>query len=153
MDAFAAESAATLRLNFRGTGASGGAHDGGRGEVEDARAAVAYAAAALPDRPLLLAGYSFGAMVAAGLAAGGAGVAGLVLVSPPFAYGALPALPAGVQTLAIGGDEDPVCPADRLAALAGGIAVRIVSGADHGWSSGMAELATTARAFARNLTG
>ncbi|MBU2887639.1 alpha/beta fold hydrolase [Gilvimarinus agarilyticus] len=54
-----------LRFNFRGVGRSGGEHDHARGEVDDA---VAVASALLQERPkapLLLAGFSFGASVAA----------------------------------------------------------------------------------------
>ena len=39
---------AVLRFNFRGVGASAGAHDQGRGEVEDAREALRYLAS-LPE--------------------------------------------------------------------------------------------------------
>ncbi len=56
--------AATLRFNFRGVGASAGPHDHGRGEAEDAARAAAWLRAALPGRPLWLAGFSFGAWVA-----------------------------------------------------------------------------------------
>ena len=52
-----------LRFNFRGVGASAGAWDEGRGEVEDMRAVVAQAAPA--DEPLVIAGFSFGAFIAA----------------------------------------------------------------------------------------
>ena len=57
-----------LRFNFRGAGRSEGTHDEGRGEVEDVRAALDWLAAEFPSRPLLLAGFSFGAWV--GLRAG-----------------------------------------------------------------------------------
>src|ERR1700742_1708087 len=51
-----------LRFNFRGTGLSEGAHDDGRGEVDDVRAALDW----LTERyklPILFAGFSFGANV------------------------------------------------------------------------------------------
>ena len=68
---------ASLRFNFRGTGASQGAFDKGRGEAEDVRAALNF----LNERgfeAVDLAGYSFGAWVnALGLPAGaGAGTDG-----------------------------------------------------------------------------
>ncbi|HWI83757.1 alpha/beta hydrolase [Ramlibacter sp.] len=50
-----------LRFNFRGVGASEGAHDEGRGELDDMLALVA---AEAPDGPLALAGFSFGSFVA-----------------------------------------------------------------------------------------
>jgi hypothetical protein len=52
-----------LRFNFRGVGLSEGAHDNGRGEASDARAALDWLAQEFPGRPLLLAGFSFGAWV------------------------------------------------------------------------------------------
>ena len=52
---------AAVRFNFRGVGGSAGAYDEGRGEVQDMLAVVA---AAAPQGPLALAGFSFGAHVA-----------------------------------------------------------------------------------------
>ena len=52
-----------LRFNFRGAGLSEGAHDQGRGERDDVRAALDFLARKFPARPLLLAGFSFGAWV------------------------------------------------------------------------------------------
>jgi uncharacterized protein len=52
-----------LRFNFRGAGLSGGAHDKGRGEEGDVRAAVDFLAAEFPYIPLLVAGFSFGSWV------------------------------------------------------------------------------------------
>jgi hypothetical protein len=49
-----------LRFNFRGAGASEGVHDQGRGEVEDARAALAFLRERYPALPYSLAGFSFG---------------------------------------------------------------------------------------------
>jgi hypothetical protein len=52
-----------LRFNFRGAGLSEGVHDKGRGEQDDVRAALEYLAREFPGRPILLAGFSFGAWV------------------------------------------------------------------------------------------
>ena len=49
-----------VRYNFRGVGASEGAYDEGRGELQDLLAVVQQTA---PDGPLALAGFSFGAFV------------------------------------------------------------------------------------------
>ena len=73
--------AATLRFNFRGVGASEGVHDGGVGETGDALAAVAAARARWPGLPLVLAGFSFGAVVAI-RAAIAADPAWLITVAP-----------------------------------------------------------------------
>ena len=56
--------AAVLRFNFRGVGASAGAHDGGPGEIADYRAALDYMAVRYPGLPLWSAGFSFGSWVA-----------------------------------------------------------------------------------------
>jgi alpha/beta superfamily hydrolase len=50
-----------VRFNFRGVGASEGAHDEGRGERDDMLAVVEQLA---PEGPLAIAGFSFGAFVA-----------------------------------------------------------------------------------------
>jgi alpha/beta superfamily hydrolase len=49
----------TLRFNFRGVGASGGAHDGAA-EKQDVRDALDYLAENYPQQPITLAGFSFG---------------------------------------------------------------------------------------------
>ena len=52
-----------LRFNFRGAGMSEGTHDDGRGEQDDVRAAIDFIAETFPSAPILLAGFSFGAVV------------------------------------------------------------------------------------------
>jgi len=52
-----------LRFNFRGAGQSVGAHDKGRGETEDVRAAIDYLAQEFPALPIVLAGFSFGSVM------------------------------------------------------------------------------------------
>ncbi len=56
-----------LRFNFRGTGLSEGQHDHGRGEVDDARAALDWLDSKF-HLPMIFCGFSFGA--ATGLRAG-----------------------------------------------------------------------------------
>lgn len=55
--------APVLRFNFRGAGVSDGRHDKGRGETGDVEAAIDFLAAEFPGKPILLAGFSFGAYV------------------------------------------------------------------------------------------
>lgn len=55
--------AAALRFNFRGVGKSEGEHANAIGEVDDARAAVAFMRERWPQLPLWLGGFSFGAQV------------------------------------------------------------------------------------------
>ena len=56
--------AVVFRFNFRGVGQSEGTHDQGEGEVEDARAALAFLRARYPELPYSLAGFSFGSRMA-----------------------------------------------------------------------------------------
>ena len=133
-----ATGATTLRFNFRGAGRSQGSYDGGRGERDDALAAAAFLRERRPVSPLIAAGYSFGAMIAAGVAAELAPRA-LVLVSPPVAHTPMPALPEGLPTLAIAGDHDAYAPSDRIGATSGAKVV-VVPGVDHFWSGGLRAL-------------
>ena len=76
----------TLRFNYRGVGASAGAHDMVEGEVDDAQAALRWLRQQHPDLPLTLLGFSFGGFVAASLASrledDGQNVQRLLMVAP-----------------------------------------------------------------------
>jgi alpha/beta superfamily hydrolase len=149
-----ARGVAALRFNFRGVGASGGMYEGGKGEQDDARAALAHAAA-LPELDgarIGLAGYSFGAAVAA--AAADASVPALALVALPIGIGPdvgerLAAYP--YPLLLIAGDGDHVCPAAALQQLAAELGeraeLRIVPGTDHFWVGHERELEQAAGDF------
>ena len=60
---------AALRFNFRGVGLSEGTHDDGRGEQDDARAALDEMARRFPTLPLVIGGFSFGSAMALAVAA------------------------------------------------------------------------------------
>lgn len=98
-----------VRFNFRGIGASLGAWDEGRGEVDDALAVVDALADA--DQPLVLGGFSFGGYVASQVARrlpAGRTAQRLVLVAPAvknFGVGEVPA-----DTLVVHGESDDVVP-------------------------------------------
>ena len=62
--ACSAAGAMAVRFNFRGVGASAGAHDEGRGECDDLRSVVQWARTEWPEQPLWLGGFSFGAWIA-----------------------------------------------------------------------------------------
>lgn len=76
---------AALRFNFRGVGKSAGRFDEGEGELDDARAARNALAAFSPDKPLVLAGFSFGAAISLRLAVEQPPVQ-LVSIAPPLFY-------------------------------------------------------------------
>ncbi len=100
---------ATVRFNFRGTGASEGTFDHARGEGDDLAAVVAWVRKVRPDDALWLAGFSFGSFVALDNAAR-LGAAALVTVAPPvgrnYDFDAV-ALP-GCPWLVVQGEDDEV---------------------------------------------
>ena len=107
--------AAVLRFNFRGVGKSEGSFEQGRGELDDARAALEFLRERHPGARQWLAGFSFGAWIAARLAAEERDVGQLILVAPPVRTSSFEALrTATVPKLVLQGDADEVCP---LAAL------------------------------------
>ncbi len=53
----------TIRFNFRGVGASTGAHDDGIGERQDVKDVLDYLTENYPNQPITLAGFSFGSRV------------------------------------------------------------------------------------------
>lgn len=145
--ALAEGGATTLRFNFRGTGRSEGAFDSGRGEADDARAAVAAMRALRPDARLLIAGYSFGAMIAATVATDVRADA-LVLISPPLGMMQTPAIDPELRTLLITGERDQIAPPDALRALdAPNRTIVVAPGVDHGWWPGLDELTAAVTAF------
>jgi len=98
-----------VRFNFRGVGGSEGIWDEGSGEVDDALAVIAHERD--PARPLLLAGFSFGAYVASEAAArlpAEAKPQRIVLVGPSTEKQQMPTVPA--DTLVIHGETDDVVP-------------------------------------------
>ena len=79
--AFVSLGFASIRFNFRGVGKSAGSFDEGKGEVEDALAAVDWIRDRYPNGPLWLAGFSFGGAIAIH-AALAKSASGLVSVAP-----------------------------------------------------------------------
>lgn len=72
-----------LRFNFRGVGRSAGTWDGGKGEVDDYRAALDYMAAEHPGLEIWAAGFSFGSYVAMTAGAQDDRVCTLIGIAPP----------------------------------------------------------------------
>lgn len=102
----------TVRFNFRGVGTSEGVHDNGVGEAADLQALVADLA---PEGPVALAGFSFGAYVAAQAVQalwGGRDIRFVVLVGTAASRFTVPTLPpeAHDRTLVIHGEKDETVP-------------------------------------------
>lgn len=71
-----------IRFNFRGVGRSEGEYDEGRGEQQDLIKVIEWAQKEYPNRPLWLAGFSFGSWIAA-LQAKRQGTKQLISIAPP----------------------------------------------------------------------
>jgi alpha/beta superfamily hydrolase len=126
---------ATLRFNFRGVGASGGAHGGGVGEQEDALAALDTLAKAIGSAALAIAGYSFGSRIAALVGSRDSRMAGMALIAPPLAMSDFGFLEdRKIPTLAVAGTRDQYCPPDEFARFTAArpwIKTAAIEGADH----------------------
>ena len=104
----------TIRFNFRGVGDSAGEFDRGFGESDDLIAVAQWARQTMPDLPLWIAGYGFGAFVTA-RAATSINPDQLISVSPllgEFDFDALP--PVQCPWLIIQGDADEFVNADDV---------------------------------------
>ncbi len=105
--AFFALGYVAARPNFRGVGASAGAHDEGRGETEDLLAVAAHLARQYGELPIVLAGFSFGSFVQTRVAKR-LRAQRLLLVGP--AVNRFPAETVPPGTLVIHGERDEVVP-------------------------------------------
>lgn len=110
---FTGQGFASLRFNFRGVGESSGEFDEGRGELEDALAAVSWLTARYPGKPLWISGFSFGAAVAI-QAAIQCTPAGLVSIAPAIfrLTGTLRRQPV-CPWLIVQGDQDELVDIDQ----------------------------------------
>lgn len=113
----------TLRFNFRGVGRSTGEHDKGYGEVDDARVALDYLLTAQPQaHEVLIAGFSFGAIIGLKLGCADAHIHKLLAIGASLELDPLDFLDRCAKPkLFIHGTEDEIAPlaplATRLAAL------------------------------------
>lgn len=73
-----------LRFNYRGVNLSAGSYAQGEGELEDARAALAYLHSRYVNLPYTLAGFSFGSRIALRLGCGGSSSAPERIIAAGF---------------------------------------------------------------------
>lgn len=78
--------AVVLRFNYRGVNQSEGEYAHGEGELEDARAALAYLRGRYPGLPFTLAGFSFGSRIVLRLGCEGIGARRVIAVGFPTTY-------------------------------------------------------------------
>jgi len=148
---------ATLRFNFRGVGGSGGAHGDGVGEQDDARAALEALARTTGGAPTVIAGYSFGARIAALVACGDPRIGGLTLIAPPlgmYDFACIESVRA--PTLMVAGTADSYCPAPdfaRLSARLPSATAVSIEGADHFFFGKLFPLGEAVAKWAQGLRG
>lgn len=146
---------AALRFNFRGVGLSQGAHDGGRGELDDVRAAVDELEARFPRLPLVLGGFSFGSTLALRAGMADPRARALFALGFPASFVSDTAFlsESGKPVLFIQCENDPYGPGDVIRDLIGGLAgppsVVILPGGDHLFSGRLGELEEALGAWMR----
>jgi alpha/beta superfamily hydrolase len=152
--ALQARDVAVLRFNFRGVGRSEGIHDNGRGEQDDARAALDEMARRLPGLPLILGGFSFGSAMAARVAADDPRVKAVLIMGYPITRIDSTANLARVlqPRLFVQGSNDEFGGGEAIRALVSSLPgprrLTVVEGADHFFTGRLDELQTPIEAWA-----
>jgi alpha/beta superfamily hydrolase len=145
----AEERVATLRFNYRGVGASHGAYGEGRGEVEDARAALRFLREKAPSARVTMCGYSFGTFVglrAAVIESRPEPVDKVVLVAPAvrvFSFLREDGQDLAGKLFIAVGDNDEFCDVAEAEELTRTLGARllVIPGADHYFLSSRRKLA------------
>lgn len=144
--ALQAQRVAVLRFNFRGVGRSEGAHDGGVGEQEDARAALSEMERRFPGLPLLLGGFSFGSAMAAKTAIRDTRVRAVLVLGFPITRLDSTADLARVRQprLFVQGSDDEFGPGTAIRSLVSSLPepkrLEVIEGADHFFTGRLDEL-------------
>jgi len=147
--------AAGLRFNFRGVGASTGAHDKGGAERLDVVAALEHLAEAAPGVPIILAGWSFGADVS--LTCVDDRIAGWFLAAPPLRVVDPSEMAArsvvAPKLLAVGENDQFNNPEAAAATVAEwqNTTVEIIAGADHFFGAQLPTLVDHFSAFVNGV--
>ena len=147
---FLALGCAVLRFNFRGVGASAGQWDEGRGERDDFRAGLDYAAAAFPGVELWAAGFSFGAWITLTCGAGDPRVTELLAIAPPAGrYDFSEVVASPKPTHVIHGTLDELIPVGLLQELYETLSapktLTLIDGASHLFEGRVAEVGDAIR--------
>jgi alpha/beta superfamily hydrolase len=138
-----------LRFNFRGAGLSHGEHDDGEGEVDDVRAALDWLDHEF-HRPLVCAGFSFGAAVGLRAACPDSRVKAAIGLGLPVApiddrtYDFSFLQRCAKPKLFVSGDRDQFGPPQQLKALLDSVPepkkVVLIAGADHFFEGRLQEM-------------
>ncbi len=145
-----------LRFNFRGVGASEGAHDGGDGEREDVRAAISWLLGRHPGLPMTVAGFSFGSWVGLRVGCEEPAADALIGIAAPaglYDFGFLRR--CSKPKLFVHGTEDELAPFAAFEEIFAGLPEpkRLVAlrGGDHMLVDRLDELVAAVRGFAGGL--
>ena len=133
----------TLRFNFRGTGFSEGKHDDGNGEVKDLLSIFNWVSDSYKPEKIIIAGYSFGAVIAAKAAP--QIKSDLVLLVAPPTRAIHPYFFTESTVVAITGSQDDFVNNKDLASLvekSPNLKVTVIDGADHFFSGKQTNLYT-----------
>jgi uncharacterized protein len=149
-----------LRFNFRGAGLSQGAHDNGRGEVEDVRRVLDWLDQEF-HLPLIFAGFSFGAAVGLAAACPDKRVKAAIGIGLPVApiegrrydFSFLQTCPK--PKLFVSGDRDQFGPRVQMEEMAASLPdpkkLVVVEGADHFFAGRLHEMREAIEAWVREV--
>lgn len=149
---------ASIRYNFRGVGKSEGKFDQGKGEYEDLIAVIKFIRANLDDaKPLLIAGFSFGAFIAARFANFNK-VSACILVAPPVSYPEFKEIKTFLSPLLIiQGDHDEVVDYGDVQAWTAALIRKpdfhVIEDAGHFFHGRLPELKSIIQSFVSGLSG
>jgi uncharacterized protein len=148
--------APVLRFNFRGAGLSEGAHDKGQGEQADVSAALDYLAKEFPGRPIVLAGFSFGAFVGLRVGCGDARVTQLIGMGLPVNNVAMDYLQTcNKPKLIVQGGDDQYGSRQKIEALFATLTepkrLAIIEGGDHFFAGHLDELGAAIRGWLEDV--
>ncbi len=134
-----------LRFNFRGVGLSQGEHGHLEGEIEDARAALAWLRQRYAELPFALAGFSFGARVITRLGCEAAGARFLLAAGFPTRHGPVEYLEGcAASKIFIQSTHDQYGPRAELEAQFGRFAepkrIEWIEAADHFFAGALAQV-------------
>jgi alpha/beta superfamily hydrolase len=145
---------ACLRFNFRGVGRSEGVHAFGRGEQDDARAALDEMERRFPGRPLVLGGFSFGSHVALKVGERDKRLQALFALGFPLSLVGDTSFLEGIRTprLFVQGERDAFGAGAILRALVERLpepkSLVVIGGADHFFDGHLEELQAALSAWA-----
>ncbi len=152
--ALQAQGVAALRFNFRGVGRSGGSHDHGKGEQDDASAALDEMARRFPGLPLVIGGFSFGSHMALRVAARDPRPAAVIAMGLPIKSLADPEFADGITVprLFVHGENDTYGGRDAITAWVARLPeprqLTVIPDSDHFFTGHLDPLQATIEAWA-----